>query len=360
MDSLNYLDITDKPLDIGHEILKKRLEQCPIIIKNMLAHPIKLRCSNTFDSSHFVVTGTGSSKAHAKFFVYLINQYTQSFAEFKALSAFSEKFVKNTERKTLVIFSQGLSPNSQLALACSVHFHHTILFTSTTIEGANQTGKLEAVKILQQLIDQEKEIVYFPIENEYSVLIRLIGPLAGYLACLQFVENYVPGVLPQCNPKQLLTSLEDARLQANNAPIQAILSESRKRVQILSSYPFSDFGQNLAYKFLEGLYWPMPAVWDYLQFSHGPFQEWVLDRSPIIILHGNTRTEENYLERTLKMLNLQPTTVWIVKSDLPICYRILEYEMVLNHFLIPACSTLKINQIDWPGKGFESPLYDIS
>jgi hypothetical protein len=360
MTTLNPPQITDESPDLGHEILKDRLEQCPNIIKKMLEHPIKLRCSNTFDSSHFVATGTGSSEAHAKFFVYLINQYTHSFAEFKPLSAFSGKSVKAPEKKTLVIFSQGLSPNAQIALAYSSQFHQTVLFTSTTIEGANKAGKLGAVKILQQLLDGGNEIIYFPIENEYRVLIRLIGPLAGYLACLQFLENFSPNCLPECDPQKILTSLENASLQVKDAPIQAILSEGHKGIKILNTYPFCEFGQNLAYKFLEGLYWPMPAIWDYLQFSHGPFQQCFLDKSSIIILHGNTPTEADYLKRALKMLNLRSGSIWIVKSELPVCYRILEYEMVLNHFLIQACISLKINQIDWPGKGFESSLYDMS
>lgn len=351
---------TDEKFELGHSILKTRLEQCPALIKNMLDHPIKLSSYKTFDSSYFVVTGTGSSEAHAKFFVYLINQYTQSFAEFKWLSTFSENTINDAQNKTLVIFSQGLSPNSHLAFACSDDFRHTILFTSTTIKGLNQAGKIGLVKILQQLLDRGNEVIYFPIEDEYTVLIRLIGPLAGYLACLQFINHFSPGCLPPCEATQLLKCLENAKLQAKEAPIQAILSEGRKGIQILSCSPFSEFGQNLAYKFLEGFYWQMPALWDYLQFSHGPFQKWQLNKELIIILHGNTCTEEDYLNRTLKMLGSKSNQVWIIKSDLPICYRILQYEMVLNHLLMLLLSELNIDQINWPGKGLDYPLYEVS
>jgi hypothetical protein len=352
--------LADQKPELGHSILKARLEQCPALIKNMLDHPIKLSSHETFDSSYFVVTGTGSSEAHAKFFVYLINQYTQGFAEFKWLSAFSENTIKNTQNKTLVIFSQGLSPNSHLASACSHQFYHTILFTSTTIKSLNQAGKVESIKILQQLLDRGSEVVYFPIEDEYTVLIRLIGPLTGYLAGLQFINHFSPGCLPPCEATQLLNSLENAKLQVKDAPIQAILSEGRKGVHLLSNSPFSEFGQNLAYKFLEGLYWPMPALWDYLQFSHGPFQQLQLNQGLIIILHGDTCTEEDYLERTLKMLGSKSSQVWIIRSDLPICYRILQYEMVLNHLLMLALDELNIDQINWPGKGLDYPLYEIN
>lgn len=350
----------NEKFELGHSILKTRLEQCPALIKNMLDHPIKISCRKTFDSSYFVVTGTGSSEAHAKFFVYLINQYTQRFAEFKWLSAFSENTIKDTQNKTLVIFSQGLSPNSHLAFSCSSKFRHTILFTSTTIKSLNQAGKAGSIKILQQLLDRGNEVIYFPIENEYTVLIRLIGPLAGYLACLQFINHFSPGCLPHCEATQLLTSLENAKLQATEAPIQAILSEGRKGIHFLSNSPFSEFGQNLAYKFLEGLYWSMPALWDYLQFSHGPFQQWQLNKGLIIILHGNTCTEEDYLERTLKMLGSKSNQIWIIRSDLPICYRILQYEMVLNHLMMLLLDELKIDQINWPGKGLDYPLYEVS
>jgi hypothetical protein len=360
MVTLNRSTPTNKNSELGHSILKARLEQCPVLIKNLLDLPIKLSSQKTFDSSNFIVTGTGSSEAHAKFFVYLINQYTQGFAEFKWLSAFSENTIKDTQNKTLVIFSQGLSPNSHLAFACSHQFRHTILFTSTTIKSLNQAGKVESIKILQQLLERGNEVVYFPIENEYTVLIRLIGPLAGYLACLQFINHFSPGCLPPCEATQLLNSLENAKLQATEAPIQAILSEGSKGIHFLSSSPFPEFGQNLAYKFLEGLYWPMPALWDYLQFSHGPFQQWQLNKGLIIILHGNTCTEKDYLERTIKMLGSKSSQVWMIKSDLPICYRILQYEMVLNHLLMLLLSELNVDQINWPGKGLDHPLYEVS
>lgn len=349
----------DEKSQLGHDILQARLEECPALIKNMLDHPLKLISQKTFDSSYFIVTGTGSSEAHAKFFVYLINQYTQGFAEFKWLSAFSENRFKDTHNKTLVIFSQGLSPNSHLAFACSDQFRHTILFTSTTIQGLNQAGKIASAKILQKLLDRGNEVVYFPIEAEYTVLIRLIGPLAGYLACLQFINDFSPGCLPTCEATKILNCLENAKLQTKDAPIQAILSEDQKGIHFLSNSPFSEFGQNLAYKFLEGLYLPLPALWDYLQFSHGPFQQWQLNKGLIIILHGNTCTEADYLERTLKMLG-SSSLVWIIRSDLPICYRILQYEMVLNHLLMLALSELKVDQINWPGRGLDYPLYEVS
>lgn len=360
MSTFNRSIQTGEKPRLGHELLKARLEQCPALIAGMLNHPLKLSCGRTFDSAHFVVAGTGSSEAHAKFFVYLINHYTRACAEFKWLSAFSEKSIQETQDKTLVIFSQGLSPNAHMALARSPQFRHTVLFTSTTIESASKVGKLVWVEILQRLLDGGNEVVYFPIEDEYTVLIRLIGPLTGYLACLQFLEHFSPGYLPGCDATRLLASLENAGLQAADAPNKAILAEGHKGIHLLGSAPFSEFGQNLAYKFLEGLYWPMPALWDYLQFSHGPFQQWQIDKRPIIILHGNTCTEEDYLERTLKMLRPQPDPLWIIKSDLPICYRILQYEMVLNHFLIQALSELKVNQIDWPGKELDGPLYEVS
>lgn len=351
---------TGQKPELSYEFLKARLEQCPTVITNMLNNPLKLTRDRTFDSTHFVVTGTGSSESHAKFFTYLINNYSRAFAEFNRLSAFSENIIPETQDKTLVIFSQGLSPNAQLALARYPQFRHTILFTSTTVNGASKAGKKAQAEILQRLLKAGNEVVYFPIEDEYTVLIRLIGPLAGYLICLQFLENFSSGRLPECGTAQLLASLENAALLSTDAPTQAILSEGRKGIHLLSIAPFSDFGQNLAYKFLEGLYWPMPSFWDYLQFSHGPFQQWQIDKSPIIILHGDTRTEEDYLERILKMLNPQSVPLWIIKSNLPTCYRILQYEMVLNYFIVHAINELKVNQIDWPGKGLDGPLYEIS
>src|ERR1700719_1113888 len=72
------------PEILGHYLLEKRIAKCPEIIQGMLNFPVYCKMHEL--PQHFTVTGIGSSEAHGKFFVHLINRYTSSSANFLQLS----------------------------------------------------------------------------------------------------------------------------------------------------------------------------------------------------------------------------------------------------------------------------------
>jgi hypothetical protein len=58
--------------------------------------------------------------------------------------------------------------------------------------------KTRSRDLLQLLLDEGGDLIEFPLAEEYTTLIRFVGPMAGYLAALQFVAQFpgLPGLMP--------------------------------------------------------------------------------------------------------------------------------------------------------------------
>ena len=98
------------PDPLGHELLTRRLADIPGILAAMLAGgPAPLR-PTTLAARRFIVTGTGSSEAHARYLVMLLNLYTERAAAFLPLSGFVDSPPGAFAGRTLVVWSQGVSP----------------------------------------------------------------------------------------------------------------------------------------------------------------------------------------------------------------------------------------------------------
>ncbi|MFN2427209.1 MAG: creatininase family protein, partial [Candidatus Binatia bacterium] len=93
--------------------------------------------------------------------------------------------------RTLVVFSQGLSPNARLALQHTSHWHSVWLATGTggDVAGAGPApgGDDDARRrALEAAIAGGVQLLPFPGANEYGTLLRIIGPMTGYAAALRF------------------------------------------------------------------------------------------------------------------------------------------------------------------------------
>jgi creatinine amidohydrolase len=96
----------------GHALLAERLASIPATLAGMLARgpgPLK---PATLGAERFLVTGTGSSEAHARYLVALLNLHTTRAASYLPLSGFTANDAAAFSGKTLVVFSQGVSPNA--------------------------------------------------------------------------------------------------------------------------------------------------------------------------------------------------------------------------------------------------------
>ncbi len=345
------------PDPLGHQLLAARLAGIPATLAGMLERGPTPLSGRTLATQRFLVTGTGSSEAHARYLVMLLNMFTDRAAAYLPLSGFVEPAPGAFAGKTLVVFSQGVSPNAQIALRRRREFAHTVLFTASTPAAALAAGKPERAALLQGLLDEGNELVEFPLAEEYTTLIRFVGPLAGYLAALQFVSRLAGCRAPLPTKEQL------AALLAAKAPrdlLDAMIklpSAWSGGFNLVTAAPISDFSQNLACKFMEGVYWPCPPISDFLQFAHGPFQQMNAAPKPVIFLQGGSAAEAEMVDRSVRMLQEVGLAAFVIKIEAPPLYSIFGYEAALNDLVFAVMRHLRVNQVDWPGKGRDDLLY---
>lgn len=342
---------------LGHELLAARLARIPEVIREMLERAPPPLHARSLASQRFIVTGTGSSEAHARYLVMLLNLYADRAAAYLPLSGFVESPPNAFAGKTLVVWSQGVSPNAQIALRRQRDFAHCILFSATTPAAARAAGKPDRALLLEDVLATGGQLIEFPLAEEYTTLIRVVGPVAGYLAALQFVSQlpccrFTPPTAAELLP--LLDAVPPPDLQEAMTRLPSAFSAG---FNLITAAPISDFAQNLACKFMEGLFWPCPPISDFLQFAHGPFQQMTAHPHPVVILQGGSAAEAELVDRSLGMLREVGLSAFVVSVPAPTLYSIFGFEAALNRLVFAVMQHLRIDQVNWPGKGRDDLLY---
>ncbi len=342
---------------LGHQLLTERVALIPSVLQGMLQDGLPALLPATLASRQFIITGTGSSEAHARYLATLLNLYTDRAATYLPLSGFTDAHRPAFQGKTLVVFSQGVSPNAQIALRRSGDFAHTILFTASTPDSARSAGKHDRARLLQGLMDAGGQLVVFPLAEEYTTLIRFVGPVAGYLACLQFVAQF-PGC--RCSVPSSTALAEALAARPDPALIEQFRRSRFRFAQgfnLVTAAPISDYAQNLACKFMEGVFWPCPPISDFLQFAHGPFQQMNAQPHPVLILQGDSPVEAELVQRSLRMLAEVGLEAHVLHVPLPPLLSIFGFEAALNALIMDLIVHFGVNQVNWPGKGRDDLLY---
>jgi hypothetical protein len=345
----------------GLGLLAERVETIPARLPALGDEPA-FSLGNRRRPGRVVATGIGSSEAHARHLVGLLNRYTPVPAEYLPIGAFGSAAALDHPDRTLVVFSQGLSSNARMALSRRHRFAGRVLFTASTSAGLRAGGKADRAEVLERLVAEGTEVVPFPLEDEYTILIRVIGPAAGFLAARLWAGT-VEGGLLEPDPRRVaqeatrayLAGTEAGRRLADRVPGEGFPTG----VVMPMSPSLLDRGQNLSCKFVEGFYQPAPAMMDLLQFAHGPFQQLVSRPRPVWVLHREDAVERDLLGRIRQMCSevglplLHADTGLMATDDLlPI-----EAEGLLNAVLLRLAEGLGIDQVRWPGKGQDGPLY---
>jgi fructoselysine-6-P-deglycase FrlB-like protein len=342
---------------LGHELLAQRIAQIPAVLAAMLRQPPADLKPATLASQRFIITGTGSSEAHARYLAMLLNLYTGRAASYLPLSGFVDSPSGAFTGKTLVVFSQGLSPNAQIALRRRTEFAHTLLFTATTPATARAAGKADRAALLESILAGGGELIEFPLAEEYTTLIRFVGPMAGYLACLQFAARFSCCRFPSPTEADILPLLAATPPPDLLDAMTRLPSAFSQGFNLVTAAPISDFAQNLACKFMEGLYWACPPVSDFLQFAHGPFQQMNARPHPVVILQGGSAAEAELVARSVTMLREVGLSAFVIRVDAPPLTSIFGFEAALNALVFALMRHQRIDQVNWPGKGRDDLLY---
>lgn len=356
---------------MGLNLIASRMASIPGLLAAMAAAPLPQLSAKAHAASRFIVTGIGSSEAHARYLVWLISTYVPRVAaRFVALSAFVGGAVRPDDEAALVVFSQGVSPNAQLALRQSRGYAHTVLFTSTTAADERASGRADRALVLEELAAQGADFMKFPQLSEYTTLIRVIGPAAGFMAAYTFVAALAtdaaraasvdPPRFERATPAAVQAL---ATLRAPDALMRAMRTDSAAfegSFCLIAAAPLAEFAMNIAYKFMEGLFWRCPQVTDLLAFAHGPFQQLCMRPRPVVILQCNVQGEAELVSRCLDVLRGVGLMGYVVTVDAPPDLAVIGFEAIFNEIVLMMMRVLRIDQINFPGKNSNGALYSMT
>lgn len=341
----------------GHEILKERIESIPDHLRSALQAPAP-DVEALKAASSIVTTGLGSSEAAARYLTSLLNRNGRMRAEFIPHSVFYGELPSYEERPHLVLFTQGLSPNAEIVFAQRHHFSGLTLVTASTEEGQEQAGKPNRVKLLRDILAGGNAIIRHPIENEYEILPRVIGPICAELTCLRMASAVLGAkTLPLPGEDALITPLEESFLPSHELDDWA--TELLEGVDFFFTNRESTYAHNLSCKVLETTFRPLPRLYDAFHYAHGPFQADRLTSARKWIFTGPEAAASDLFGKLSPLFERTGPTR-ITRSPLAEPYSLFYYEQFLNTVVLRAAEIAKVNLINWPGKGEDSEGYSLS
>ncbi len=330
----------------GYTSIMNKIDNCFDILN--LYNKIKVINfnKNLTDQNKLIITGIGSSEANSKYFIELFkNKLDISFYPILELREI------NINNK-IIIFSQGLS-NNVWKLIEKYDYKNIILFTSCTVANKNKMK----VKILNQLIANKCMIVQYPIEDEYETLIRIIGPICGYLASLYLYNKIY-------KKKYKVSNYINFNKNIIYTPNELFINQliTHKKLTLLFPNPIYNYSQNIRNKFLEGIF-INPIVSNYINFIHGSYQylEYLdkeLNKNSCIIIFKYNNNDNFYIDKIFKLLG-NSYKIWILDSKFENNLKIIEYETAINYLILQIMQRLDIDQKQWHGKDNQHILYNI-
>jgi creatinine amidohydrolase/Fe(II)-dependent formamide hydrolase-like protein len=314
----------------------------------------------------FVVTGVGSSAAHASYLVHLLGAGLGLRARYLPLSAFLASPAPARRRDVLVVISQGLSPNARLALAHPACWRHVVLMTAAHGETAPAAASPEKAALLAALGAAGVEIRSFPAgAEEDGTLVRVVGPLAGYLCALHLVAALArrldrPVPFAEGDLDQVPARIEEAPARVAALGLPEAMEWLAGALVFLTAGAYGALVDNLRYKVLEGMLLPLPPVWDLLHVAHGPFQA-LCDRPATLLAltHRGAVQEDALLDRLGGMLDRERHRLIRLEAALSGPLAIFEHEAMMNELLLRFIAARAIDQVRWPGRGREEALYGL-
>ncbi|MDC0714777.1 creatininase family protein [Stigmatella sp. ncwal1] len=351
------------PWRTGYEVLQERVQRLPALLRAQAKIPVAPVCFDPRSVRCFLTSGVGSSEAHARYLAALLSGEMGLPARFVPLSALAFAPPRTAERDVLIVFSQGLSPNARLPLATPKAWQHVVLATAVTDAGAARPGQEAKRELLDRLSEAGGQVVRFLPEDEYTTLVRVLGPMAGYLCALRMAQaiGERAGIAPIAVDLEALCARIDQAGPAVDAAFAGWdLSTLPGELAFLTSGEYGELTANLRYKVLEGMLAPLPPVWDLLHFAHGPFQQSHDHRAVFIALtHEGAPRETGLLSRLETMLVPERHALVRWEAHLPGPLAIFEHEALLNHLMLRVIEARRIDQVRWPGQGLDGPIYEV-
>jgi creatinine amidohydrolase len=346
----------EAPADLlGHRLLADRVAAAEAELLALSGNPAQL--PDGLAGHHWLAGGLGSSEAHARAFVCLVNRFSRASASF-VFPTEAPASQRRGQGDGWLYFSQGYSHN---AVAATRHWAAAsdtvrVLVTASTPASLEQAGHVERAGQLRRLLESGVKLVPMPGRDEYTILIRTIGPLCGFLVAIRLAvaagaQMDIPGT-------DRLTSMCNAARDVWSASREALLDEWINGAGLNTIGPIASCIQNLTLKRLEGIYRDSSLSRDLLGYAHGTFQREVLCQRPQWVLCDAGHARHPIVERFLAMNASSGIPARVLASPGGFPEDLFFYEMLFNRILQDAVIKLGIDQVNWPGRGADGPLYN--
>jgi len=293
-------------------------------------------------SGSVVLTGVGMSECVARFAEAVFRYERLGHVTCLPLSSFVSEDVK-AQGQALVVLSQGLSPNAQLALSRARDFSTAVLVTSLPATDERVAPFAAGGGTVWTL----------PLEAEGGFLTRMQGPLATALAMLRL--GFHGGGRP---PPDLsgLPAKVDAALQlglglAREWPLDV------RRAPLLATGWYARCLDLFAWAWMETWWVEPPPTWDVLQTAHGPWQQLSPRKETLLAL---TRPDDvpDLWPRLGAMLSPQQRLVKL-RATLPAPWCWFEHAAWVLGLLVGVLERAPVDLSAWPGRDGDRPLYEL-
>ncbi len=346
----------------GHRLLAARAASCAGAAAEALREPPPELCFDPRGPRRFLVTGLGSSAAHARFLVQLMAGELALPARFVPTGAFLAAPPAGAAGDALVVVSQGLSPNARFALVDPRRWRQVVLLTAVPPDVASA----ERRALLAELEDAGGLVLRFPGADEYGTLVRLLGPMTGYACALRLARALARA---QGAPLPAL-AVDPDRVGERIAGAPAALEQALRGIPaaalaaplaFLASGDYAELAFNLRLKWMEGLLRPLPPVWELLELAHGPLQQAFPGPATFAALaRAGAPREAELLARIEAALVPGRHHLLRLSSALPAPFAIFEHEALLNELVLRQLGEERLDNARWPGGGAEAPLYELA
>ena len=344
----------------GLELLETRVASLPEMLRRLAAldnpalpiRPAKVR--------RFVTTGLGSSTAHARFLAFVIGESLGLTARYAPLSSLAAP-PASAGQDVLIVFSQGLTPNVRPVLGTAPLWQHVV-----TVTAVRESGDDVKSQVLRDLRAAGGSVRTMPGEDEYGTLVRVVGPMLGYLEAIRLAAAIARATAsappPIVDVDELCERVRGAGDALDRALDRAALRSLDGLQQGLALLALGDYGTlatNLQYKILEGMLLPLPPVWDLLEFAHGPLQQGFSGPLTLLALsHAGDGVERGLLDRVAATLEPSRHRIIELPAALPGPLAIFEHEAMLDRLMLRWIAERQLDQTNWPARGRDQALYD--
>jgi creatinine amidohydrolase len=361
----------------AYRVLDDRVAALPDALRTALELPLPPLACDPARVRRVVATGAGSSAAHARLLVALLEECGVA-ARFVPLSAFVAPPRGDAREDALVVFSQGLSPNARLALRDVERWASVTLVTAVPESAGTPLAAHAADPPSGPLAERRSEIARLeargvvvapiPAAEEYGTLLRVTGPLVGSAVAIRLAQGCCAvlgrapaGLLPRSVDVDAAcerVAAASERMACEHADLDAAALE--QGLVLLTSGTYGEIAGNLRAKVLEGMLLPAPPLWDLLEFAHGPFQQLHPHAATLLALaRDDASGEADLLARLESMLVPGRHRLVRLRASLPGALALLEHESLLDALVLRYVAERRIDQGSWPGRGADRALYDV-